>query len=307
MNRTATVTNTWRGTKSVHVVMAAIALAVLAGCQTPAATSDDGESSGPPAVEAHASSVAVGSDLDVGIEYPRYLQTRRRVEVTVANTGDRPVTIKRLELDAAQFSSLPPVAKDADIGPGRRVDLQSDFGAAVCDVDEDGPASAILRIDADGTTRDVAFPLPVDVLSDIHDDECGQLAVMEAVDLRLSGQSTDRGDGLQTDLVIRRAGSREPVSVTNIRGSVIFTVTPVDGAEAPLVELTSGQEVARLPVLIKASRCDPHAVAESKKTYLFPVWVQVGDTTAQFVTVDAEPSMRERLDRLIDECMARAG
>ncbi len=290
-------------------VLASVMLVVLAGCTTPTdvvssptlaptATAAATPSTSPP------TTAAMADVLDVGLEHPRYLQTRRRVEVTVTNTGDSAVTITRLTLEADQFARVPPVSKDTTIDPGRRVALQTGYGAAVCDVPSDSPVSVTLRIeDNAGTTGDVMFALPADTVADMHADECGQQTVREVVDLRLSRDTHDAGEGLRTELVVERRRSTVPVRVTGLRGSVIFTVEPIDPVETPLVQLASDQGAARLRVQIVASRCDPHAVADSKKTYLFSVWVELGEAPAQVVTVYSEPVLRRQLARLIDACV----
>lgn len=280
-------------------VMTAATLLLLAACASPTVSfTIDG--SAPPTSPAHATSPSAADDLTVGLENPRYLHAQRRVEVTVENTGGSTVTIARLALDAPQFEDTPPVSKDVTIGPGRRVDLQIAYGEAQCAVAADGAVSTTVRIDQ----RDVRFDVPVEPLADIHENECGQRKVLEMVDLDLSERTRKIDDGLETDLVVRRRTSDAPVRATGIRGSVIFTVEPVDATEPPLIDLTPDQHVARLAVRIIASRCEPHAVADSKKTYLFSVWLEVGDATAQLVAIDAEPVMREQLDELIVACMA---
>jgi hypothetical protein len=254
-----------------------------------------------PAPVASASAAA----LEVGVEYPRYLQTRRRLEITVVNNDDVPVTVTRLTLRAPQFAPTPPIRKDAVIAPGRRVDLQTDFGAADCAADDDAPAVADLRLRRDGGPAvDATVALPTAALADIHADECGQQAVREAIELSLGLRWQRSGRALRGDVVLRRrpGAAPESVIVAGVGGNVIFTVEPV-GGDAGLPRMSPDDAMARLPVEMVASRCDPHAVAESKKTYLFPLWIALGDAPAQYMTIDAESSLRPQLDALIDECI----
>lgn len=245
--------------------------------------------------------------LDVGVEYPRYLQTHRRLEVTVVNDGTTPVTVMRLTLRAPQFPSTQPVSKDDVIDPGRRVDLQTDFGVADCSVDPDAAAVADLRLrPGAGPPMDVTVDLPTATLADIHTDECGRRAVETAVELTVGSQWQRSDEGIAGEFVLRRrpGASSSTITVSNVGGSVIFIARALPDDRVLPVRLAPGDDETRLPVEIVASRCDPHAVAESKKTYLFPLWIEVGAAPAQYVTVDAEPTLRPALDELIDECMA---
>lgn len=46
-------------------------------------------------------------------------------------------------------------------------------------------------------------------------------------------------------------------------------------------------------------------MADSKKTYVFSVSVELGAAPEQHVTLDAERQLRPELDRLIDACVAK--
>ena len=64
------------------------------------------------------------------------------------------------------------------------------------------------------------------------------------------------------------------MAVDDARGNVIFTLT-VDAESNPILRVTDDEPAARVPVTISADRCDPHAVAEFKRPYVFLSWIAV--------------------------------
>jgi len=279
---------------SFRVLLGVLVLVLLTACGT-----------GPQAAAPSPSPSAANPALDVSVEYPRYLHSRRRLEVIVVNQQAAPITVTQVELRAPQFTPTPPVTKDALIAPGRRVDLQVALGAVDCEVQADAPARAVLRVrDEDGTIVTGRFGLPTEALGRIHDTECAHARVTKAVGLTFADSWQRTPSGIQADLQISRRSSREPISIIDVAGSVIFTMQPFGVEGEPLVTLDRSMSGATLPLELIASRCDPHAVIESKKTYQFNLWVQLGAADEQAVTVTPQPELRAALERLIDECMA---
>lgn len=65
--------------------------------------------------------------------------------------------------------------------------------------------------------------------------------------------------------------------------------------------MDSSTQSVVLPVTVRASRCDPHAFAESKKTFVFAAWIQV-DGREQYVEFQPDPAWRATLQALFDAC-----
>ena len=61
-----------------------------------------------------------------------------------------------------------------------------------------------------------------------------------------------------------------------------------------------------IAVTVKAARCEPHALAESKKTWRFPVWVVVGDEPEPYLEMEPQGASRRLLDQLMRACEALA-
>jgi hypothetical protein len=126
----------------------------------------------------------------------------------------------------------------------------------------------------------------VEVLAGLHADECSQRSVQEAIELRLAGRWHETAPGTITgDLELRARPGGPAATLHQLKGSVIFTVTPVTATPAPagaedeavLAEVEGDGGVATLPLVATAARCDAHALIESKKTFVFTAWVSVGD------------------------------
>jgi hypothetical protein len=81
---------------------------------------------------------------------------------------------------------------------------------------------------------------------------------------------------------------------------VIFTLVFEDGP--PIVRVGDDEPSAAAPVTINADRCDPHALAEVKRPFVFLGWVTIGDGAA--VPVELEPTgpARVALEDLFATC-----
>jgi hypothetical protein len=90
-----------------------------------------------------------------------------------------------------------------------------------------------------------------------------------------------RREGTGADTVLHgtlevRLTTDEPRDVTQMAGSVIFDLLP-EKANRPAGEtlgrVTPAHPADSVPVIIRRSRCDGHARGETKKPYVFLVWV----------------------------------
>lgn len=250
---------------------------------------------------------AVLADVDVFAEFPRYLQVAgEEVEIAFDNHGDTDLWVADVSVDADGFASRPATSRPALVRAGTRVDVKAPFGDVDCAASPER-VEVTVRV-AVGADADpvVADPLTVSIepgpFTDIHADRCGAQAVAETVDLAW-GQVVAVDDlAVESTLEIASLDG-EPASVDATRGSVLFTVTPIDTA-SPLVTVDATAPAARVPVTIELQRCDPHAVIESKKTYQFAVWVTTGDLVSQHVVVEPGGELRAELEGLLERCLA---
>jgi hypothetical protein len=102
-------------------------------------------------------------------------------------------------------------------------------------------------------------------------------------------------------VVRRRAGSREPLSILDLAGSVLLELAPVDGRSVLPARLAARDDVLRLPVLIgSVHRCDAHALGQSSQTFLFSIYVRLRGQPAQRVTAIPGRLTRVALTGILD-------
>jgi hypothetical protein len=106
---------------------------------------------------------------------------------------------------------------------------------------------------------------------------------------------------LQTTLELDQVDPGRAVVVEGLRGSVIFTVL-ADSPAAPLLAVGPDRPADEVAVSVGASRCDPHALIESKRTYLFSVWARLDDGEAVRLDVEPEGPLRDQLEVFLDGC-----
>jgi hypothetical protein len=283
---------------------AAIAAVLLAGCQAPAEQVSEQPS-------------PVDVQLAATLKQYRADQARRVVQVSVANEGAEPVLIDQLQLDAPGFAPIEPTPKDTLLEPGRRVDLPITFGEPRC---EDGPpysagaATVPMRVAVgDGPAQEVRLELdsPNELLDRLLSGECQQRALSQAMSIEFGPSweldTTEDQERLRGSVVLRRLSSRDPLAITSMAGSVIFAVQPVPPQPSPLLTLDPATASAELPVEITAARCDPHALSDSKRTFVFPTWVSIDGGPEQYTTIALSDEGRQRMDELIEAGCDLAG
>ena len=267
------------------------------------------------------SAASVEPALVVDVEKPRYLVAERMVEVIVVNKGASPVRVEQIQLFGRLFKAQPPIAKDTLLQPDERKDLKVGYGRVRCRRQVPTSSEPFVRLrvrasDGNQSRARLALPSPSPTLQRLHDTECGLLALGEAVQVRYGAGWTRAGRGYRDArgrLVLRRRASREPIVLTAVGGNVIFTVTahvddspqrPQRDPQRALAILRPGDERLTVPVAVAASRCDAHAVADSKKTFLLPLWLRVGAAEEQYLEVEVTGRGRRLLTDVISDCVA---
>ena len=236
--------------------------------------------------------------VTVALEQSRDNENRHLLQVVLTNDGPEPVEVVRLQLRSPAFVDVAPTAREDVLGPGRRLAFPIPYGAADCR--GSGPATVVLGYRRDGGLGEVELAVPVGdpLLARLHGRECRLAALGRTASLSLTGW-TRRGGTARAELVVTRLRGAEPVAVTAVDGSVIITLRPA----GPLPLTLDGPQV-RLPVVANASRCDPHALAESKRTYEFSLAVAHGDGPPLTVAVRPDPADLPLLEQLVrDTCL----
>ncbi|TFV92230.1 hypothetical protein E4P40_03230 [Blastococcus sp. CT_GayMR20] len=216
-----------------------------------------------------------------------------QVQVRLTDTGDTPFTVTSVALRSPGFAPVPPTAITAEYAPGRVIDLPVPFGDAVCDASP-VPASAELTVTRpDGSVEPLEVPAEAQVLELVHAQECDVLGVTAVVAITVTDLE-DGGDALTGSLTLTRREGAEPVTAARLGRSVLVEPT----ADLPL-ELDGDAEAASVPVSFTPASCDPHVLAETKKPYVFPLALTVGDDDEVVVNLPIDETLRARLTALV--------
>ena len=239
-------------------------------------------------------------ELRVALEQSRDNENRHLLQVVLTNDGQTPVEVVRLQLRAAGWTQVAPTARTDVVRPGRRLAFPVEYGTAVCG--RDGASTVVVgHRTADGL-REAELAVPDDdpLLARLHRRECDLRALGEAVEVAFDdGSWRRRGDVASGRLVVRGTGDGAPVTVDAVEGTVVFTLRP--GAALPVTATSGG---AQVPVTVTASRCDAHALIESKRSYDFPYVARRGGGEPLSVTVRPGPRGVALLERLLADVCA---
>ena len=219
-----------------------------------------------------------------------------RVQVRVTNTGTAPFTVTAVAIDSPGSAPVPATSVSATYAPRQTIDLPTPVGAAVCGADPEPAVARLTVVRPGGAVEELRVPLVGDALTRVHREECAAAAVREVVDIALADLAPD-GDRLAAAVVLTRRSADEPVEVMALARSVL--VEPVLADELPVV-LPRGRAELRLPVTFELVTCDPHVLAETKKPFVFPLTVVVGEDEPVPVDLPVDDAQRATLQQLVD-------
>ncbi|MFG1944475.1 hypothetical protein [Nonomuraea sp. NPDC048826] len=178
--------------------------------------------------------------------------------------------------------------------------MPAPFGKAVCLPDrlpEVQPATVVahVRVGDEQSPRKVVFPVthPDPLLTRLLRDECSEHLIKQAADIGFGPEWKRVGDAMHGTLVLTRRG-KGAVTVHRIDGTTHYIAAPVTPGE-PLAELAADAQNAEVPIQLTPGRCDPHAFAEAKKAFLFPVRAGVDGGEQRVVIVVPPKDVQDRL------------
>lgn len=261
------------------------------------------------------------SGLAATLEQYRSSVPDHRLEIQFVHRGTRAVRLDGVRLVWPGLEPAAPSSSSLLVSPGQIVDLSVDYGESVCGErplgDEPLPGAPAVA-EATATWPDTgevaAVRIPVTdvrgVLARVFAPGCRKRSVTSLVtpgweptwtDVTLPDGRPALAGALRLDRVAS-ASVDVLVRVTAVSGSVLLTVTPTGpAAAADLVTLAPGQTAARLPVVLAQSgNCAPHALAESKQTFLLGVTFVVGDRPEIVVDVVPDQASKDRLTAMIN-------
>jgi hypothetical protein len=269
-------------------------MVVLAGCGggTPSASGEAPTSSASPSVSSlpevpgiAAEAVRLRTDEAIG----------GQLQVRIRDTGTEPFTVTSVQLDTPGFGVVPARELSTAFRPDQVIDLTTKFGAVDCSVAAEPAAARLTIVRPDGPTEELRVPLSGGMMARIHDEECAVEGVLAVVDVAVEGLAGS-GDTLDAEVVLTRRSGNEEVVVSSLLPSVVLEPVPWD--ELP-VRLAADEQELRLPVTFDAQRCDPHALAETKQPFLFPMIVTVGDGEDVPVPLPLDDAQRVQLQEFL--------
>jgi hypothetical protein len=216
-----------------------------------------------------------------------------QVQVRLTDTGDTPFTVTAVALRSPGFEAEPPTAVTAEYAPGRVIDLPVPFGDPVCD---EAPVPAVAAVNLtrpDGTVEQLEVPAAADVLDLIHSEECAVLGVTAVVDISVTDLHDD-GDAVAGTLTLTRRTGSDAVTATRLSRSVLVEAT----ADLPLA-LGGDEDSASTDVSFTPASCDPHVLSETKKPYVFPLAVVVGDDDEVPVDLPLDQAAKDVLAAMV--------
>jgi hypothetical protein len=279
-------------------VLVALGLSA-AGCASGATTREDPPAGAAGASPPSASAAPVPAVPGIEAEAVRLRADEAaggRLQVRLTDTGTAPFTVTAVAIDSPGFAPLPPTEVTAAFAPRQTIDLPTPFGAAQCAAAPEPAAARLTVVRLDGTVEELRVPLTGGTLSRVHTEECAVEAALETAGIALTELTPD-GERLSGAVVVTRRSGDEPVELTALARSVLLE--PVL-ADALPVTLAPDDDELRLPVTFELATCDPHVLAETKKPFVFPLTVVVGERDGVPVDLPVDDAQRAALQGLVD-------
>lgn len=237
-----------------------------------------------------------------------------RFQITVTNFSDATITLQSVQFRSPGFAETEPSQRELTMGPGARLDVPVTFGAADCAAQVQPIEAVVDLLDDDGepSSQVVALDQPYDIIDRIHNEECAAQRLAERLDLTftvddavLPAAGDARFPQRHATLLVGRVdpaeddrGTREPVRIDEVAGSVLWGVVADPAVPLPLTMRADAAEL-RVPLLIGPVTCVDHAVADSKKPFVFPVWIAFGDGDPEYARIPVDDATRHDLSTFL--------
>lgn len=284
---------------AVGVLLALVVAAVLviaSGDETEAPTA----ATDPPSTLPTSTST-VPASIDVAAQAIVYRTDQAvggRFRVKLTNTGDDEFTVTGVRLESAGFETLAFTPHDTLYSPSERTDLVTPYGDVRCDPgDALVPTEAAIRfVTASGSEGEVLVPLEsiYEAIPKLYERECDKAFIEESAVIAITDPIEESGEGYEAraraTLQITRAGSDEAIAVNDIRGSVLYSIT----GELPAT-LGAGDDEIDIPIELRGTRCDGHALGETKQPFVYPIRLRIGDDFESSYDIPVNPSQQDQL------------
>lgn len=253
------------------------------------------------AASADAPAGGPAGDLDATLRRSRLFETQRSLGLLLAATGDADLRIGDIQLVTPLYETVPAATRDSTLAAGGRPTLMPiPYGTAICDPD-DGPTELVTDVDGE-EVRVALGEHPAGMLAAFHELECASAEVLADVDLALTGDWVLTGPHtVEGRLDVSQRNPGVEAVVDEVQGNVIFTVGTT--TTAPVLSIDDATPTAGVAMTVTASRCDPHALIEYKRTFKFAVEVRLGDAEPVPTDVEAQGDARAALEELLRSCI----
>lgn len=274
--------------RAFRALAACVLLAVPGACAGPSTDPPDG--------------------VSVSLQQWRTDPVQHTLQVAVRNQSSAQVHFADVQLITDSFRTLPPQRVDSTLARTPRTDFEIAYGRARCRPDglpEVARATVVAHVRVgDEPMREVRFPIrhPDPLLAELLQTECTAHLIRRSADIGFGDRWRRSGGAMLGELVVHRTGGGKVVTVQEIGNTTHFRVRQSRPA-TPAGVLTAGQAELRLPVRVTPSRCDPHAFADAKQGFLFPVWVALDDAEPQYMRfTPPKPLQKRMLDFAREAC-----
>ncbi|RAK34578.1 hypothetical protein B0I29_111180 [Actinoplanes lutulentus] len=241
-------------------------------------------------------------DLSVTAEQWRVHEVNRQLAIALHNNGPVPVQVRRVEPVLPSFDGETPADTDAVLPVGGlRVDVPVPFGTGGCAPTQAAPSQVIVDARPEGATAwqrvTLDLPNPNPLLDKLLAIDCAAQKVRESVTLRFGSWQDLGAGGVRGSLVAERtAAATGTIRVTELDGNVLYRLAFPGSVAA---EVTAAQPAAAIDIVVTPLRCDPHAFAEVKKPFEFPVHVALDDAEPLVSTVPVDEDDKSALDTML--------
>ncbi|MEO7574010.1 MAG: hypothetical protein ABIX10_16400 [Acidimicrobiales bacterium] len=279
----------------------AVACALVAILVASCGDSTSPTTSAPPAETTTTTAPEPVNGIVAEIGTNRLYAVDRAFGLALRNVGDEPLTVEQVQLDSGRFASLPITDREVTLQPGgRRFVLPLPYGEVRCDGEPEDVFGVVVVVDHGEELRLDATEEYAGAVARVHTRECAAADVLDRVHITFGDDWASDGMTMSGELTLEQRHSGEPVAIDDAVGNVIFTLHLEQ--DHPVLRVSDDEPVARLPVTISADRCDPHAVAEFKRPYVFLSWIEVGDAEPVPVELELLGGARQALVDLVAAC-----
>jgi hypothetical protein len=287
--------------------LATVALAVgaLVSCDTPGDTARPGTTPSP---------LRPGLRLSEPLQQHRLDATRHMLTVPIVNGGPTAVHVRRIQLLAPHFAAVPPTSVAADMAPEQLISFSIGYGSARCDdTAATGEVALTLEVGPPGSPpyqERLAVETPVEVLDRLRRGECDQRRLAALFDVtwgtawRQEPPADGRAARLRGALRLDLTGADEPVTATDVRGSVLFGLDTVPAGRRPIAALTRDDRSATVPIEITVELCSKHGLTEAKKVFDFSLYARIGTAEPLYRTITPPPALQRQTLALLATCPA---